>query len=348
MADTTTFQDPPAMPPSTFDPVNNAADAAKLEQYWLPSRPDARKQPELYEHWKEMLSGPITFVRAKVRPVNAGQPRSSARRPGKADGSAAHLNGSPAGLPADGGPFISSNWSGAFLQASGGRSFSRVAAAWKVPSIKAGVRSALEPPGVPFRCSTWIGIDGRDGTDSMPQLGTVHKLTAEGRQEHGLWWQWWRRGYSKPDGLPHDVTGVSIDVGDRVMCSLVALARDVMRMHFVNRTKGLFATLQVKGAAPIKGFTAEWICERPADFTRAQSPADPGPLHPLPDFGTVAMDKCIADIGTLPVPSWSPQFIELVQQFSNPDRKPVICRPSDVGDRGTLRFTYIPLDPPHP
>lgn len=340
MADTTTFRDPPALPPSTFDPVNNAADAAKLEQFWLPSMPDPQKQPELYEHWKEMLSPPMTFVPADAKAVNASKPRPTALQL-VAAGSPAHLHGSPLGFLLNAGPPTSWNWSGAFLEASDSRIFSRVAAAWTVPSIKTGVRSALEPPGVPFRCSTWIGIDGRGGTDSMPQLGTVHKLTAEGTQEHGLWWQWWRRGYSKPDGLPHDVTGVAIDVGDRVMCSLVAIARDVMRMHFVNRTKGLFATLQVNGAAPIKGLTAEWILERPADFTRAVTPDDPGPRHPLPDIGTVAMDKCVADFGTLPVPTWSPQFIELVQQFSNPDLTRVICRPSSVDGRGTLRFTYL-------
>jgi hypothetical protein len=333
MADTTTFQDPPALPPSPFDPVNNPADAMKLEQFWLPSMPDPQRQPELYEHWKEMLSPPLTFVHADAKTVTNSEPPATAPP--------AHPHGTPVGSPLAAGPLNSSNWSGAFLQASGGRSFSRVAAAWKVPSIKAGVRSALEPPDVPFRCSTWIGIDGRGGTTSMPQLGTVHKLTASGTQEHGLWWQWWRRGYSKPDGLPHDVTGVSIDVGDRVMCSLIALARDVVRMHFVNRTKGLFATLQVNGAVPIEGLTAEWILERPADFTRAETPADPGPLHPLPDVGNVAMDKCVADFGTLPVPSWSPKFIELVQRFSNPDRRPVICRPSSVDGPGTLRFTYL-------
>jgi hypothetical protein len=342
MADTTTFLDPPALPPSTFDPVNNAAHAAQLEQFWLPSMPDPQRQPDLYEHWKEMLSGPLTFVHADAKAPNTSKPRPTALQLDAADAPAAHAHAAPLGMPPAAGALLSSNWSGAFLQTSGNRSFSRVAAAWKVPPITAGERSALEPAGVPFRCSTWIGIDGRVGTDSMPQLGTVHKLTAEGTQEHGFWWQWWRRGYSKPDGLPHDVTGVPIEIGDRVMCNLTAVDLDTVRMHFVNRTKRRFATVQVNGAVPIEGLTAEWIVERPADFTRAETPTDPGPLHPLPNFGTITMDKCVADIGALPIPAWSPQFIELAQHFSNPDRKPVICRPSSVGGRGTVRFTYLP------
>ena len=338
----TTFQDPPDLPPPNFDPVNIPSDAKKLEKFWLPPMPDARMQPELYAHWREMLSPPLHFVPACTKAVNISKPWATTLLLDMAGPDADHPHGAPAGLPVGPGPLCSANWSGAFLQASGNSSFTRVAAAWKVPSVNAGARSALEPGDVPFRCSAWIGIDGRGGTDSMPQLGSVHMVTAQGGQRHGLWWQWWRRGYSAPDGLPHDVTGVPVDIGDRVMCSLTAISPTTMRMHFVNRTKGLFATLQVEGAAPIEGSTVEWILERPADFTRAETPTDPGPLHPLPDFGSVTMDNCAADFGTRPVPTWSPELIEMVQHFSHPDRIPVVSQPSNVGEGNTVRFTYLP------
>jgi len=347
MADINTFRDPPALPPDGFNPVDNPADAAKLDQFWLPPKPDPVKQAALFDHWREMLSPPPTFVHADSQPADTTLPRATdvdevVDPPPPPGHPVASPHAVAFGLPLSPPTARSRNWSGAFLEPAGASRFVRAVAAWTVPSIKPGERSALEPPEVPFRCSIWIGIDGKKTTThSMPQLGSMHEITEQGAQVHGLWWQWWRRGYSKQDGLPFNVKGVKIDAGDRVMCSLVALSRTSVRMHFLNRTKNLFATLQVDGAAPIKGLTTEWIVERPADFTRAMSPTDPGPLFPLPDFGVLEMDKCVADHGVLPIPAWTPKFVNMVQQFTNPDRRPVISQPSRDAEQGRVRLKYI-------
>ena len=49
---------PATLPPDGFDPIGSVVDADRLEEFWLPARPDPQLEPELYGHWEEMFSGP--------------------------------------------------------------------------------------------------------------------------------------------------------------------------------------------------------------------------------------------------------------------------------------------------
>lgn len=319
-----TFKDQADLPPPGFDPVNNPADRAELEHYWLPAMPDPVHQPTLYEHWREMLSLPLTYVVPKSTAAPAGMNPALV-----------------AGQVAAGNLQSSFNWSGTFLEANGDRSFARVTGAWTVPTIGNGTRAPGDPQDLPFRCSVWIGIDGKKlFTKSMPQVGSVQWLTAKGTQEQGLWWQWWRRGYSAQDGLPYDMTGVPVSPGDRVLCNITAVAPNRVWVNVANRTTNTFATVQITGGEPVVGDTVEWIVERPADFALSAGPDDPGPLFPMPDYGTLTIDKCAADYLLPSVGSWVPQFVQMIQAFPIPNRTAVISKPSTISDAGKVELSY--------
>jgi hypothetical protein len=319
-----TFKDQTDLPPAGFDPVNKPADRAKLEHYWLPAMPDPALKPTLYEHWQEMLSLPLTYVAPQSTPAPAGT--NTALVPGQV---------------ASGNLQSSFNWSGTFLEANGARSFARITGAWTVPTVTAGTRAPGDAQDVPFRCSIWIGIDGKKPfTKSMPQVGSAQWLAAPGAQAQGLWWQWWRRGYSAQDGLPYDMKGVPVSPGDRVLFNITAVAPNRVWVNVANRTTNTFATVEVTGGEPIVGDTAEWIVERPADFALSTGAGDPGPLFPLPNYSHLTIDKCATDYSIPSVTSWVPQFVQMIQAFPNPNRTAVISKPSTIADDGKVELRY--------
>lgn len=329
------IHDPPGLPPPDFDPVNNSADRARLEEFWLPSRPDPEREPELHEHWREMFAGRLRFVLAGSQP--AKQPVTTAllamRLPGP---------------PATAGFETSSNWSGAYILPNRGDRFSRVVGGWKAPEVKPG--TGPNPSGLPFRCSIWIGLDGKKRwTGSMPQVGTVHAVAPDGTpEEPKLWWQWWiRDGHS----APHDIPGVPVRAGDEVLCSLTAVSPHLVRFHVRNRNTGTFAGFAVSEPVPLRGATAEWVVEQPSDpqgDPRAVKGRREGePLFPLPDYGSVAFRHCAAQAGAAPGfgnryhPLRTPRLIRMSQLLTQPTRKALISVPSRRGQQpGELRVSY--------
>lgn len=314
-------EEPDHLPGPDFDPF--AATAEQLEHYWLPPRPDPRLAPELYEHWSDMMSPLPVFVRSQSTPPIGFLGSPTAPFMGFRSSRRSRIQGSR-------------NWSGAYMNALEGNRFTRVVGRWTVPAIKAGVRAAGETPlgKVPFKCSAWIGLDGKRGwMDLMPQCGSVHELKSDDTtQVHELWWQWWERGNGELDGLPWTVKGVPISPGHVVLGSLIVSGPKHVRVHLMNRTTGLFATVQLKKAA-VLGATAQWIVERPADWRLREFVADPGPLNPLPDYGSVIFDHCAYEhasgaTGTPPVVQpFAPRFIRLKQRFPQFDSVAVISAP---------------------
>lgn len=329
------IHDPPGLPPSDFDPVNNPGDRARLEEFWLPSRPDPEREPGLHEHWREMFSGPLRFVLAGSRP--AGQPVTTALL-------ALRL---PA-LPATASFETSSNWSGAYILPNRGARFSRIVGRWKAPEVKPG--TGPNPSGLPFRCSIWIGLDGKKAwTKSMPQVGTVHTVARDGTpEEPKLWWQWWiRDGHS----APHDISGVPIRAGDDVLCSLTVVSPHLVRFHVKNRNTGTLAGFAVSEPVPLRGATAEWIVEQPSDPQDDPKAVKRGrelePLFPLPDYGSVVFKHCAAQAATAPglasrcQPLRMPRLIRMSQLLTRPTRKTLISVPSRRDRKpGELKVVY--------
>ena len=305
------------LPPKGFDPLR--ADADTLEHYWLPARPDPKLQPELYRHWIEMMSPAPTFVRA------------SSQQPTQVQALVGATTRSPAFKVHGGGRLGSSrNWSGACVTALRGNRFKRVVGRWRAPALEPGLRTAGDQ-GEPFRCSIWIGFDGRKlWTQSMPQVGSVHTLGDNGQESHGLWWQWWERNSAATaDNLPWTISGVPIRRGDVILCSLSIRKNDptTVRLHVVNRTTHHFATVQISKEL-VLGSTAEWIVERPADWQAATQQNPSGPLFPLPDFGAIAISRCAVEHASPDAPAFLPRLIDLKQRFLPSDRVAVISAAS--------------------
>ena len=330
MPTTPPFADPPTLPPTGFDPLGNADDAARLADYLLPPRPDRSSQARLYALWERMFSAKMTFVAANLQAPKLAEPLKrtgiesrSPRRRGRNQ--------------------TSQNWSGAYLKPTDGNRFAHVAGSWTVPTLQPGVRRSRDPD-LPFQCSIWVGIDGKKRwTRSMPQVGSEQTLANGVPQTQRLWCQWWRRDSLEDDALPWYIDGVPISAGDRVFCSLTVIDRNHVRIHVSNRTKQTFATILGSGPVPLMGSTAQWIVERPANPNRATDGTilDPGPLYPLPNYGEVVIDECTAErFGSGATPDWRPRYIRMTQVVENPSRVAVISVPSTREEPGTVRVTY--------
>jgi hypothetical protein len=306
--------DPPALPPDGFNPIYNPEDQARLEEFWLPSRPDPEREPDLYEHWKEMFTEPLRFVLAESRSFLVA-------------------------------PFeASSNWSGGYVLPHDGNRFTRVVGRWQVPEVQLG--AGPNPKSMPFCCSIWVGLDGKKRwTRSMPQVGTVQTIALDGtRETPSLWWQWWLR--DKPSG-PNEISGVKIKSGDVVLCSLTVMSPNLVRFHVKNRNTGSFATIAVSEPKPVLGATAEWVVERPADPDLGSGGLDPGPLFPLPDYGSVTLERCAARVEIMPGSGkphhfhWQPRLIRMIQTLPGPTRTAVISTPVRRGQpQRTLKVLY--------
>lgn len=316
-----TISEDPERPSEGFDPVHNAEDAAQLSKYWLPARPDPDTQPELYAHWEEMFWPPPQFVHAQ-----SNRPMMMDKYPHE-----------PGFWQVSTRLESSRNWSGAYLECKDANRFARVVGAWTVPFLHPGVRTK-EDGTQPFQCSMWIGLDGKKlSSRSMPQVGTEQRLNPKtGAQEQHLWWEWWRRGDPKPE-IPAAIEGVKIEAGHRVLCSISVLTPKIVRIHVVNRTLGLFATVQLTGGEPLLGASAEWIVERQSDYMISNDF-----LYPLPDYTEATFEKCAVenlDV-TVPAPAWVPRYIRMIQHFKEQGRIAVISTPRMYETPRNVRVLY--------
>jgi hypothetical protein len=263
----------PPPPPPGFDPVNKAADRKRLADFGLPPEPDALQEPELRKLWATLLSPAMNFSSAKPPSDPPQSFRSSRtrivalRRTGARQASRLSVSG---------------NWSGGWIAANRGARFRAVAARWRVPTVAIG--AAEDANGEPYRCSIWVGLDGKHAwAHSMPQLGTEH--TAGPAGGHRFWWQWW---VLNSTDLQHYLGVMPIEPGDDVICYLAMLSTTRVVFCFANVTKLRLAVVVVsKFASPMRGSTAEWILERPANGEIVDGEVVTGKLFPMPDFGAV-------------------------------------------------------------
>ena len=323
-------EDTPALPPAGFDPVHNPHDEARLAEFWLPPRPDATQDPVFHELWRDLFAAPTTFVRARSRLA------------GSADTNPPGVMGASAFPHAVRLPETSQNWSGCYVVPNHGQRFAEVAGRWHVPNVTRGDGPAT--PDLPYRCSIWVGLDGKyRWAGSMPQIGSEHTVLAAGHpQADVLWWQWWVRGGNT---LPNYIDGIAIHPGDSVLCWLrmTAAARTVL--HVKNLRTGDCATIGVTGDVPVTGSTAEWIVERPANPHVVDGTVQTGPLHPLPDFGTVALDgfaaRGVSSAGSRTYVAPGARVISITEQRNNPSRSAITSRPRrNSANGGAVSVAY--------
>jgi hypothetical protein len=225
------------------------------------------------------------------------------------------------------------NWCGAYVTAHDGRIITEVHGSWTVPEVDvpAGIPLSSLKPHEELRCSSWLGLDGQRGylDASLPQIGTsqfVKKVVRppasdsgstsdhsepnlHGRQpDHGAWWQWWLRGVPNP---PPIRLPLEVEPDDEIMASLFVVSPTKVKYLIVNHTRGVVCTpftetepsfylSGVLGTPPLQdipvrvsGATAEWITERPVNWTT-------GEADKLPFFKQVVFDDCHVVLGRAP------------------------------------------------
>ncbi len=211
------------------------------------------------------------------------------------------------------------NWAGASITSGGGRMFTEVHASWRVPVVAlppSAQQMLSEKEGDEFRCSSWIGLDGqrRYVNASLPQIGTSHFVKIvnnKPKMTDGVWWQWWLAGGPNP---PPIKLPLKVNPGDEMMASLFVVAERHVKYLIANHTTGEVCTpfiepipttylepLQTGHPRPrrhdwparVSGATAEWITERPMNWTT-------GEMDQLPAFQPVIFRDCHVVSGRAP------------------------------------------------
>lgn len=278
--------DAPAQPITPAD-----IGATQLRRFGLPPRPGPAAPGILHRVWergfgKTLALRTFAFDPVVRRRIETTPYRISAQRANRVSATAS--------------PFDTSrNWAGAYLTANGGRQFAQIWGAWKTPET---LRFPAPPnagtPGLPYACSHWIGLDGqrRYLDASLPQVGTVSLLHADGTVTVEAWTQWWTRDAvdNAPTYLP-----LPLAPGDEVLCVLTAIdARRVVAVVVNLSTSppiGIAVqygpqTVDIGGqtiSPKITGATAEWIVERPSMVGNSD-------IYNFPNYDSAEFDLCVA------------------------------------------------------
>ncbi|MBR0951387.1 G1 family glutamic endopeptidase [Bradyrhizobium canariense] len=291
------------------------ASPANLDRYGIPQKPDVITEPELFQFWTELVSGPF-----------------SARHPtfGSID------------PPSLGGALQSMlNWSGALISTPWPQQIVFAAAGWNVPDVRRPSASALDTHADDPKSLLWVGLDGRNGAlpnISLPQIGTGHWPNR--KPKHFAWWDWWHNTPSdeattkspaspKPQAITL-IDNLPIETGDKILAGLaVQVSGDIL--YFIkNQSTGEFRSFLAPpppGEIEPLGSSVEWVMERPTD-------PDSRNLFPLPDYDPVKFRYCVARAadgaigsGRMMTLEDNALMIEMRETFANPERTVIVSRP---------------------
>jgi hypothetical protein len=186
-------------------------------------------------------------------------------------------------------PETSTNWSGGIVFPPKGDTMFSIFATWKMPtaSLPAGHKS-----GVWYSASTWVGIDGDDGSGDVLQAGCDDDVEISGgvtQHQCSPWWEWYPAG-------SFWITTIPVSPGDQLLCWIIGVPLSVNSawINLGNQTTGVgsifYATAPKK--ISLKGNCAEWIVENlgelakytTVDFTKCEATTVGGKTR-LPSSG---------------------------------------------------------------
>jgi len=224
-------------PPQDFDPLK--ADEKTLARFGFPSRP---ADPKLSARWEAVMRRGVRFIEPQFRAM----PYKRRRLPQPAPGAHGVEN---TGI-----------WSGAVVHAPDGDTFRWVEGTFTVPN-------AFPPGGaqdfVWYSASTWVGIDGIDGSGDVLQAGcdsdVMRTFFGTVSRQLNPWWEWFPAGSFWISNLP-------ISQGDtvNVLICVTAGSQTDATIFLYNLTSNIaahFMATAPKGTALV-GNSAEWVVER--------------------------------------------------------------------------------------
>ena len=321
------------VPEGSFNP--STASPELLRRFGLPPRPDAGTHPVLRRAWDRGFGRPMRLQAFELDLGRVEQTRYRLFSTQLREMSAAATRFE-----------TSSNWSGAYITANRDRRFLQVWGTWTIPdNLRLPPAPLLGTPGVLYVCSNWIGLDGQrlylDST--LPQMGTVSKLEADGTITAEAWTQWWARGGMSFPPMP---IGLAVAPGDDVLCVITAWDSKSVICVMVNLSAGPPRGMAVWMDSPpvelpdgstvhpdIAGATAEWIVERPQVLNSTEH-------YNFPDYGETGFELCVAVEGDeVDIFSWfdgTPQQLQgtrrirMFEVLQNPARTVFISMPREL------------------
>jgi hypothetical protein len=330
------------VPEGKFDP--STASPELLRQYGLPPRPDSATQPLLRRAWDRGFGRPMLLqaFELDVDLVQQTRYRLFTKHLQEISIAATRFE-------------TSSDWSGAYITANRDKQFLQIWGMWTIPgNLKVPPAPQQGSPGVPYVCSNWIGLDGqrRYLDSSLPQMGTVSTLEADGTTTAQAWTQWWARDNAGNTPVP---IGLAVEPGNEVLCVITAWDPQTVICIMVNLSLEPPVGRIVVAKSPrvelpdgsvvypdIAGATAEWIMERPQVV---DSPA----RYNFPDYGETEFDLCIAVEGEdVDISSWFdglPQQLQVARRIrmfdvlQNPARTALISMAREI-NIDSVRIRY--------
>jgi len=223
-------------PPADFDPLKS--DDRTLALYGFPSRPT---DPKLAARWESVLRRGVRFIEPQFRAM----PYKRRRLP--------QVKRSEHGVE------TTDIWSGAVVHAPTGTSFRWVEGTWTVPNA---YPPGGEQDGVWYSASTWVGIDGIDGSGDVLQAGCDSDVMKSGSnisRQLNPWWEWFPAG-------SFWISNLKISQGDTVNCLICVTAgsNTEATIFLYNLTSALGAHFiaTAPSGTTLLGNTAEWVVER--------------------------------------------------------------------------------------
>ena len=251
--------------PAGFNPLT--ATPRQLAAYRLPTRPDAKKEPQLRALWDNTIARTSLWIMPEFEHhehITHGPARGASGRPmGSRAVSAAVSNAT------------SNNWSGAAVFSPAGKPYGFVGGQWTVPSPNTLTDGA-------YYASEWVGIDGWNSSDVL-QAGTETQITKVlfiTIKQVYAWWEWFPAGEVKISNLP-------VTAGDVMYCLICADTTTHATVYFSNQSQGVGTRFEITPpqGTRLTGNVAEWIVERPTVG---------GSVANLTDYAACYFDECIA------------------------------------------------------
>jgi hypothetical protein len=223
-------------PPAGFDPLT--ADDRELLIYGYPSRPT---DEALLKRWEHLLSRSPRMI----QPTFRAMPHKRRQLP-KSGGS-------------DHGVENTNIWSGAVVHAPANDTFKWVEGTWTVPDAYPPMNAT---DGVWYSASSWVGIDGIDGSGDVLQAGCDSDVMTSGgnvSRQLNPWWEWYPAG-------SFWISNLAISQGDTVNCLICVTEGSTTSALILlyNVTSNISASFQATAptGTNLVGNSAEWVIER--------------------------------------------------------------------------------------
>ena len=245
-----------APPPVEFDAIT--ADDRTRQSFLLPQR--STLSAEATASFERAFGRPTRFIEPtfKRNPHRRHEPVRSRRTTAGND--------------------VSTNWSGAVVDAPAGTKFTTATGQWNVPTANPlGAGSSYS--------SIWVGIDGSHGSTDVFQAGVeCDSISLLGVTQATIspWWEWY------PE-YEIQITNLPVATGDELYCLLTVTAPTAGTIVLKNITQGLAVTFQVTAptGTTLSGNCSEWIVE---------APGIDGALSTLTNYGTVTFVDCSSTV----------------------------------------------------